>query len=276
MASVTTSLDNFSYRTTELIKKLRRLREIMTEKHSEYSFVKVVGTVLSLVGIMGVFTLTRKTAISAATGGLIMNWFASAADKEVSQNILAHVKKLLDDFAIEMASVEPVVNYIVRVLAGNEEKIALFIGSRARIETSFQSAAQLANEERAIGELQKLITLLKGKDIPKLIVHLKSEGYAFAAMIEDIFQLLPCLENTLENSSVEFVELMSDIALYLQGFIQLAVIMVDVRSCIREHPTVERIDKIVPKLESIKIEYQFIREQLININNTRGLVALME
>lgn len=267
---------------TQLIEKFRILRNEMEKFHSKCNFARGVGSIFSFVGIAGLAAATSGASVgfgrytASLIGGIVTSVLVRAVDKEATQKCLADVKKLLNDFAIEMVSMEPLINYITRVLTGNDEEIAVLHGAKVRISKTFQNVQKLASEEKTVvnnGELEKLVKLLKGRNIPKLMAVLKSEGGAFAAVIEKILKMLPFLEGLLEKASVENAELLSDIAVCLQGLVQLVEIIVDVRTCLREHPTVEMIDIIVPKLESIKVDYQCILDQLSNVNNTGGLVA---
>lgn len=279
MSKLSIRFELFFLRITQLIEKFRILRNEMAKFHKKCNFVRGVGSIFSVVGVVGLAAATGGASVAVGRytasliGGVVTSMFVNAVDEEATKKCLADVKKLLDDFAIEMASMEPLVNYIARVLAGNDEETAVLIGTRVNINKTYQNVEKLTSEKRAVGELEKLVKLLKGKNIPKLIASLKSNGGAFAAIIEKILKMLPFLEDALEKASVENAELLSDIAVCLQGLVQLVEVIVDVRTCLREHPTVEMIDKIVPKLENIKIDYQCILNQLNNANNTQGLVV---
>lgn len=279
MSSLSKRFEVFFVRITLLIEKFRTLRNKMAEFHKKCNFVRGVGAIFSLVGVVGLAVATAGASIPVSRytaslfGGVVTNLLVNAVDKDASNMCLADVNRLLDDFAIEMDSMEPLVNYIARVLAGNDEETTVLIGTRKSIKKTYQNVEKLASEKRAVGELEKLVKFLKGENIPKLIAALKSEGGAFSAIIEKVLKMLPFLEDALEKASVENAELLLDIAVLLQGLVHLVEVIVDVRTSLREHPTVEMIDRIVPKLENIKEDYQCILDQLNSDINTQGLVV---
>lgn len=278
MSSLNKRFDTFFKKIVQLIDKFALLRTKIATFHKNCNIAKALGTACSVAGTIAIIFASGGTGVvvGSSTGliaGFITNLIVNAIDEDETKKFLNDIKKLMDDFAIEMASMEPVLNYIARVLEKHEEEASVLDGTKAKIDKTFHHAQNITIQQLTTSSLEKLVNM-KSKNFPKLIAAIKGEGGPAVAAIEKIFEMLPKMEEFFSKAaSIEKFEMISGCAVYLQAFIQLAEVIVLVRSCLSEHVTVEMIDDIVPKLETIQNEYESILRQLQKMPSTSKTIV---
>lgn len=275
MASINARFNNFFLDIDSIIKRIETLRNKMAYFSSNCNLARGV----AFVGAIGFGVMTGD--IGTALFGSILGFCCVNSNDEVeTKKCIANVKRLLDSFAIEMTSMEPVVDQIARVLQKNEEESAVLLSTRMRLSATFNHIHIISNQEREISALVAIVGRLREVDFVRLLSSIRASNDSTAAAIKRIFQLLPSLEeyvNDLENREKRMdLALMTSLASCLELFVHL-VTFVSIGDCLREHPTVELIDDIVPKLKSIKRDYQCILDQLNGIRIAeRGFHAKIE
>lgn len=218
MSSVQSRLDNFTGRTEQLIENFHSLKEKRVESHCDE---------------LEVALKAENAAVGRDSTGLraylpsCPSWLppaiaaiADAIPGSKTKRQLKMVRILIEEFAIEVAAMEPVVNYIVQ----NTRK-------------------ELNREPKKCMQLLERAALIKLDD--KQLI----------ADIEKVFKMLPELNLSLKGQTKK---MNSNFTLYWQAFIQVSELILLVKRHLSEGKRVsdEAIDDIVLRMDDIKKVYR--------------------
>lgn len=272
MESINARFSNFFLDIDSIIRRMETMRNEMANFSSNCNFARG----LVAAGAIGFGVMTGGVG-TAVFGTILCFCCVNSTDEVETKKCFASVKALLDSFAIEMTSMEPIIDQIAKVLQKNQEESAVLLSTRMRSSATFNHARLIANQEQEMSALVAIVGRLKEVNFVRLISGIRATNGSMAAAVNRIFQLLPLLEeyiNDAENHKDS--ALMTSLASCLELFVHL-VTFVSAGDCLREHPTVELIDDIVPKLKSIKRDYKCILDQLNGIRIAeRGFLAQIE
>lgn len=260
MTSINARFINFFDDINRIIRRMEALRNEMANFSSNCNVARGVVA----IGAVGFSVMTGGIG-AAVLGSLFGLASINSADEEATKKCIASVKRLLNSFAIEMTSMEPIIDQIARVLEKNEEESAVLQSTRMRSSATINHAFILSNQERPISDLVVTVSRLREVNFVRLISSIRATNGRLADSVKRIFELLPILENYVNDpENHRDSALMTSLVSCLELFVHL-VTFVSIGDCLREHPTVELINEIVPKLESIKRDYQSILDQLNGI-----------
>lgn len=183
----------------------------------------------------------------------------------------------MNEVGIQKASIDEIIDYFADVAKEDRQKIALLKASRQITDRTFQSAQKLSNQENEMRSLKRLIQL-KVKIFPKLIAAIKGQGGAIIAAVESFAKILLKVKklfkgSTPNNAVVEHLEMLSECAVTLQVFMQLAEVIELLNSWQNDPVIVIMMNDIVRQLKIIYMEYRHIREICYNtivMNNRRS------
>lgn len=290
MASLNDRFDQFLEHTAELIEKLEKLKTEMQTFHRQVNAARGAGSTVEVVGATATFvgTVVRLIkmwnpqigylaeigmdtidnialmGLGGVAAGATSNYIVDVVDKDATIKCMAQIMRLLDEFEnVELASMAQIMGFVERVLEKDEEEATVFAAIRLKIELTLRNIQNAANRPEVLDNLDRIVNL-KYKIFPQLFAVLTTEkGSEAASEILKFFEKLPLLEKIIKESpSIEKVTQAASVLLFVNLILHIAEMVKAIRSCGREHVTVEVINDIVPKLKSIRRELANMRDQL--------------
>lgn len=237
----------------------------MASFHMKCNMARTAGTTSSIVGIGGIAALnvasnSSKAAIAVASVGLIsgivLNLFAKSVDDDKTKECIADMKSLMDDFETEIASIQPIIEFIEQEMKKSELESAIYQGNVNRISKTLQNILKyipfFKKKQETVGTIEQL-TLMGSKDFPKLSGDLKS---AAATVVKSI----PGMISMIKETTMMAIGVFTADLLFLVT--QMAEVVVSVNKILNEHEVVKVINEIVPKLQTIEETYRSILDQV--------------
>lgn len=239
------SFNTFTERLNDLIIQFRSLHSERVKYCKILKLSKFAATIIAATGaVTSMYALyTNKNAVfTTSITGFIAGCFSIFIIFAVDQSKLRrHVKAmniLFKEFEIEVMAMKPVINHVVEIVIDSNNT----------------------------GACDQLIPL-DGRYLLSYIANARQEIASVLSDMENIFNMLPKIENSLKESTSTGKATKPIVPLYIEAFIQVAEFIQLARNFYNDK--IDIPEEIIMKLERIKVIFHDVNLQWISATTAK-------